>query len=189
MLTPDQFATSYKSQVDSLFALSSKTFEGVEKFVDLNLNVAKATIAESQKHLEQLADIRDAQDFVQFGVALAQPTTEKVLAYSRHLGDITANTRNEYARFVESVIADANRRVVTLIDTAAKSAPTGTESAFAMSKSVLAAMNSAFESAKKAAQQFVDVTEANVAAATNATVKAAGQAASVTRINKKSAAA
>lgn len=184
MITPDQVAATYKSNVDSFFALSAKTFEGFEKLVDLNVNVAKATQAEVAEKFKEAIALRDPQELVQFSVSATQPAAEKAIAYTRHVGDITKLTYAEYLRFIEAQVAEGNRRLVTLIDSASKNAPTGSESAFAMLKSAVAAANSAMESAKKASQQFADITEANLAAATNATVKAAGQAASVTKMKK-----
>lgn len=185
MLTPEQFATAYKANLDSLFALSSKTFEGIERLIDLNINVAKASLTESSEKAKELLNLRDPQELVQYQVSVAQPAAEKLLAYSRHLSEIANATRSELVKFAEAQIADNNKKFTTFIDSASKNAPTGSESAVAMLKSSIAAANSAYESLNKAAKQFVDMTEANVAAATNATVKAAGQAATVAKTAKK----
>ena len=58
-----------------------------------------------------------------------------------------------------------------MIDTAAKNAPPGSETAVAMMRSAVAAASSAYDSLSKAAKQAVEMTEANVSAATNAAVK------------------
>jgi phasin family protein len=183
-VTPEQFAASYKSNLDTFFALSAKTFEGVEKLIDLNLNVAKATMAESADKAKELLALRDAQELIQFQVGLAQPSAEKVVAYSRHVGDIANSTRAEFVKFVEAQIADGNQKLAVLIDSASKNAPTGSESSIAILKSAVAAANSAYESVSKATKQVSDLTEANLTAATNATVKAATQAASVAKGKK-----
>ncbi len=177
MFTPEQFAAAYKSNLDSLFALSAKTFEGIERLVDLNLNVAKASLAETSDKAKEMLSLRDPQEVVQFQVSLAQPTAEKLLAYSRHVSEITSAARAELVKFAEAQVAESNKKFSSLIDTASKNAPTGSESGIAILKSAIAAANSAYESLNKATKQFVDITEANVAAATTATVKAAGQAA------------
>jgi phasin family protein len=177
MFTPDQFAAAYKSNLDSLFALSAKTFESVERLIDLNLNVAKASLAETSDKAKELMSLRDQQEVVQFQVSMAQPTAEKLLAYSRHVNEIANAARAELAKFAETQEAETNQKFSSLIDTAAKNAPTGSESGIAILKSALDAATSAYESLNKAAKQFADMAEANVTAATTATVKAAGQAA------------
>ena len=40
-LTPEQFAAANKANLETLFGLTNKAFEGVEKLVELNLQVAK----------------------------------------------------------------------------------------------------------------------------------------------------
>ena len=187
MLTPDQFASSYKNNLDQFFSLSAKSLESMEKLVDLNLNALKASLSESADKAKEAMELRDAQEFVQFGVALAQPNAEKAVAYSRHLGEIANATRAEFVKFAESQLAENNKKLASMIDSIGKNAPTGSESAVAMLKSAVAAANSAYDSMTKAAKQLADVTEANVSAATQATVRAANQTASAVSKNKKSA--
>ena len=45
--TPEQFLSAQKANVETFFELSSKAFDGVEKLVELNLQVAKTAIAEA----------------------------------------------------------------------------------------------------------------------------------------------
>jgi hypothetical protein len=73
-------------------------------------------------------------------------------------------------------MAENNKKVVQLIDFAAKNAPAGSEPAVAALKSALAAANTAYDTFSKAAKQAVDFAESNVAAATSATMKAAAAA-------------
>src|SRR6185437_12818889 len=47
LLTPEQFAAAQKANFETLFGLTTKAFEGVEKLVELNLQVVKSTLAES----------------------------------------------------------------------------------------------------------------------------------------------
>jgi hypothetical protein len=44
--TAEQFTAAQKANLETLFGLTNKAFEGVEKLVELNLQVAKATLAE-----------------------------------------------------------------------------------------------------------------------------------------------
>ena len=67
-----------------------------------------------------------------------------------------------------SVIATAR----SMVDTAVKNAPAGTENAVTLVKSAVAAANNAFETVQKAAKQATDVAEANFQAMTSTAVKA-----------------
>ena len=47
MITAEQVVAAQKANVETLFGLTSKAFEGVEKLVELNLQVAKAALGEA----------------------------------------------------------------------------------------------------------------------------------------------
>jgi phasin family protein len=182
--TPEQFAAAYQSNLDTMFVLAHATFAGVEKVMELNLNALKANLQDGAGKTRELLAVKDPQELVSFHSAQIQPAAEKAVAYSRHLYDIASTTQAEFNRLAEAQMADANKKLVSLIDTAAKNAPAGSETAVAMMKSAIAAANSAYGSLSKATKQAVEIAEANVAAATNAAVKTAGQAATSTRTKK-----
>ena len=59
--TPEQIAAAQKANLETLFGLTSKAFEGVEKLVELNMQVAKTTLAEVAE-LEDVADLEFVRD-------------------------------------------------------------------------------------------------------------------------------
>jgi len=60
---PEQFSNATKANFEAQFAifsaLTNKAFEGVEKFVDLNLTAAKASLEESSATTKQLLSAKD----------------------------------------------------------------------------------------------------------------------------------
>jgi hypothetical protein len=50
MLTPEQLVASQKANLETIYGLTTKAFEGVEKLVELNLQATKAALAESNSH-------------------------------------------------------------------------------------------------------------------------------------------
>ena len=54
LLTPEQIAAAQKTNLETLFGLTTKAFEGVEKLVELNLQVVKSTLAESQENAHHM---------------------------------------------------------------------------------------------------------------------------------------
>lgn len=172
MLTAEQLLATQKANLDTLFTLSQKAFEGVEKLVELNLQTAKTTLEEVAEHTRAVMSVKDAQEFVALQSSLLQPSAEKAAAYSRHLYDIAASTGSEVGRVAESQAAEAQRKFMTVVDNAVKNAPAGTENAVVLVKSAVAAANNAFDSVQKAAKQAADVAEANFQAITNTAVKA-----------------
>lgn len=183
-LTPEQLIAAQKANLETLFGLTSKAFEGVEKLVELNVTASKAAMGEAAAHTQAVLSVKDAQELLALQASLFQPLAEKTAAYSRHLYDIAQGTGSEFTKAFEAKAADAQKAFAGIVDNAAKSAPAGSESAVAVMKSAVAAANNAFESVQKAVKQATDVAESNfntlAANALNAT-KAAAPAASKKR--------
>ena len=181
MFTADQMIAAQKANVETLFGLTNKAFEGVEKLVELNLQVARATLVESAETTKAAMSVKDAQELLALQAGLLQPAAEKAAAYSRHLYDILAGTNAEVAKVAEETVADSQKKALAVVDTAVKNAPAGTENAVALVKSAVAAANNAYESLHKAAKQANEVAEANFQAMTNTAVKATQTAAKAKR--------
>jgi phasin family protein len=179
--TAEQMMAANKANIETLFGLTHKAFEGVEKLVELNLQVAKSSLAEAAETTKALLSVKDAQELLAIQAAMLQPSAEKAAAYSRHLYDIAAGTSAEVTKVAEAQIADAQAKVLAVVDTAVKNAPAGSENAVALVKSAVSAANNAFESVQKAAKQAADVAEANFQAVTNTAVKASQTATKSTR--------
>ncbi|WP_036838593.1 phasin family protein [Polaromonas sp. CF318] len=173
MLTAEQVLASHKANIETLFGLTHKAFEGVEKLVELNVQATKAALAESANHTQAVLGVKDAQELLALQAGLVQPLAEKTAAYSRHLYDIASAAGAELGKTFETQAADAQKKFVGLVDNAAKNAPAGSETAVAVLKSAVAAANNAFESVQKAVKQASDIAEANfntvAASAVNAT--------------------
>jgi phasin family protein len=173
MLTADQVLASQKANVETLFGLTNKAFEGVEKLVELNLTASKAALAEAAGTTQALLSVKDAQELLALQASLFQPLAEKAAAYSRHLYDIATGTGAEFGRAFESEAAEAQKKFLAVVDNAAKNAPAGSETAVAVFKSAVAAGNNALESVQKAVKQATEVAEANFNAVANQAVNAA----------------
>jgi phasin family protein len=184
MLTAEQIVAAHKANIETLFGLTNKAFEGVEKLVELNMQVAKTALGEAVETTQAALSVKDAQELLSLQSALLQPSAEKAASYSRHLYDIATATNAEVAKVAEAQIAELQSKFTAVVETAAKNAPAGSENAVALVKSAVAAASNAFESVQKAAKQATEVAEANFQAATNSAVKASQQA---TRATKRAA--
>jgi phasin family protein len=168
----EQFAAAQKNHVDAFFGLANKVFDGVEKLTALNLQAAKSIIAETQETTEQALSGRDPQDLLKLQNSLTQPAAEKTRAYSRHAYEILTATHAEFVKFAETQFAEYSRNAQTFVDSLAKNAPAGSESAVALLKSTITAAFTAYDTANKATQQVVEIAESNFDAATAAASKA-----------------
>ncbi|WP_137172968.1 phasin family protein [Massilia sp. HP4] len=182
---PEQFSNATKASLESQFALFSsltaKTFEGVEKLVELNLSTARSTLEDSSAAARQLLGAKDPQEFFSLTASQAQPNAEKALAYSRQLASIATGTGAEFSKAAESQIVEANRKVISLVDEVSKNAPAGSESFVAAVKTAISNANAGYEQFSKTSKQAVEALETNMNAAVSqfsATAAKAGNAAS-----------
>jgi len=173
MMTAEQIVASHKANVETLFGLTQKAFEGVEKLVELNITATKAALAEAASNTQALMSVKDAQELLALQASLFQPLAEKATAYSRHLYDITSGTGAEIGKVVEAQTTEAQKKFLGVVDNMAKNAPAGSETAVAVIKSAVAAGNNALESVQKAVKQATEVAEANFNAITTTAVSAA----------------
>ena len=175
---PEQFSAATKANFDAQIALfstfSSKTFEGVEKLLELNLNAVKSSFEDSAATTKQLLAAKDAQEFISLSTSKTQPNAEKLLAYSRHLASIASSTQAELTHVAESQIAETNRKILSLFEEVSKNAPAGSEQFVSFFKTAINNVNEGYEQLSKSTKQAVEALEANV----NSTVTQLAQAGS-----------
>jgi phasin family protein len=177
MLTPEQMMAAQKANMETLLGLTHKAFEGVEKLVELNMQLARAAMTDSTDTAKAALTVKDAQELLALQAQLLQPAAEKAAAYNRSLYEIAQATNAEWIKVAEAQMAAAQKNLHAMIDTAAKGAPAGSENAVALVKSAVTAANNAFESVHKAAKQAADMTEANLQAMASSAMGAATMAA------------
>ena len=176
MMTVEQVLATHKSNVEILFGLTSKAFEGVEKIVELNLQTARAAMGEVAEATRAALSVKDAQELMALQAGLLQPVAEKAAAYSRHVYEIAAATNAEVTKVAEATASEAQAKFLAVVDTAVKNAPAGTENVVALVKSAVAASTNAYEGMQKAAKQAADVAEANFQAISTTAVRATPKA-------------
>lgn len=174
---PEQLSAATKSNLEAQVALittlANKAFESIEKIVDLNLNVAKASLEESTVAAKQILAAKDPQEFFSLSAAQAQPNAEKLLAYGRHLANIASSAQAEFTKAAEAQIAETNRKVIALVEEVTKNAPAGSENVIAFVKSSIGNANAGYEQLAKTTKQAVEALEANLSTATSQFVQAA----------------
>ena len=70
MLTAEQLLATQKANLATLFDLGQKAFEGVEKVLELNLQVAKASLDEAAEHTKAVLAVKDAQELMALQAAM-----------------------------------------------------------------------------------------------------------------------
>ncbi|SHF42905.1 phasin family protein [Lampropedia hyalina DSM 16112] len=179
--TPEQLLAAHKANIEQLFGLTSKAFEGVEKLIELNIQVSREALDDAAKNAQAVLSVKDVQELAALQTSLLQPLAEKAASYSRKLYEIASTNSSEFTKAVEEKASEAQETVNKLVETAAKNAPAGSEASVAVVRSALSAANNAFESVQKTVKQATDVAQANFNAVTESATNAAKTAAATRR--------
>lgn len=161
MMTAEQMMAAHKANLETLFGLTSKAFEGVEKLVELNLTATKAALSDSANSTQASLSVKDAQELMSLQASLFQPLAEKSAAYSRHLYEISTGTTSEFAKAIEAQTAGAQKQFSSMLDSTLANAPAGSESAVAVMKNAVSAASNAFETVQQAVKQATEMAESN----------------------------
>ena len=176
MMTPEQIVAANKANMETLFGLTNKAFESMEKIVELNMAAAKAAMNDVAESAQAALDAKDVQELLAVQARLVQPMAEKTAAYSRHLYEITSSSTAELNKVMEAQAQEAQRKMGALVDSLGKNAPAGSEASVAAVKNMVSAASTAFESMQKAVKQAADMAQNNFNTMANNATAPAGKA-------------
>lgn len=165
-LAPEQFVAAQKAGVDATFGILTKAFAGVEKLVELNVQVVKSSLAENQEIvLKAFSDGAPQALFAQQASQI-QPSLEKVQSYWRHVFEIISSTQAESAAAAEAQVKQYQQDAQAFVESFAKNAPAGSENVVAAWKTFITTAsdtaNTTFEAARTAVKQAVAAAESNI---------------------------
>jgi phasin family protein len=179
-LVPEQLVAAQKAGVESTFGFLTKAFEGLEKLVELNLQVVKATLAENQEIVAKAFSSGDLPGLLALQTSQAQPVAEKARSYWQHVYEILSNTQAEFATTAEAQFKQYQQDSQAFVDSLAKNAPAGSEAVLSAWKSAIATAtetaSSAYHAAQETTKQVVEIAESNVSAASAASAKSTKRA-------------
>lgn len=170
---PEDVSAYQKAHLESMMKFADTTAGAVEQWFDLNIKSAKAASAEAMKQLRQLATAKDVQELSSLQTGFSQANADKMQGYLRALQTWATETHGELSKVVEGEVTEINKSLTAALEKAAKSAPSGSEFAFAAMKQAMSAGNQAYDAIAKAGKQVVDITESTVAASAAAGKKKA----------------
>ena len=173
MMTVEQIAAANKANMETLFGLTSKAIESVEKIVELNMAATKAAFNDVTETAQAALGAKDVQELLAVQARMMQPLAEKTASYGRHLYEITANSTAELGKVMEAQTQETQRKMGSLVDNMGKNAPAGSEASVAMMKNMVSAANTAFDSVQKAVKQASDMAQNNFNTITSTAAAAA----------------
>jgi phasin family protein len=188
-LPPEQIVAAQKSGVDTTFGLLTKSFDGIEKLAELNVQAVKSSLAENQEILLKAFSAGEPHALFAQQASHAQPAIEKAQSYWRHVYEIISSTQAEFAVVAEAQLTQYQQDALAFVDSLAKKAPAGSEAAVAAWKTFITmaseTANTTYEAAKKAAKQAVETTESNISTVASASSKRTRQLVAPVEANGK----
>jgi len=175
-LTPEQFAASQKANLETLTGITNQALHSIEKLVELNMHIAKASLSDSMNNVKKALEIKDIQQLMVHQAQAVQPMAEKMMAYSRHLYELANDTQAGFSKMSEKEIQASQKKMNDMVEDWSKNAPAGSEAAVAAMKQAIASASTIYETSQKAMKQALDVAQTNLNNATDSVLKATEKA-------------
>jgi phasin family protein len=148
----------------------------MEQLAALNLAASREFFNAGVANTQQLLNAKDPKELAKLNSALAQPSVEKLVEYSRSVCDLAANVQKEITSVIEAQYSSFAKNATSVIEKGSAAAPVGGDVFAAAMKQILQASTKTYENMTAMAKQMTDIAEANVKTATSATAKAAAAA-------------
>ena len=159
--------------LDLVHTISLKAIEGTEKLIALQLQASRSLLEDMASQAQALADLKDPQKLATHLSSMKNPASEKISAYARQAYEISTETRDAITETIQKHIHEGQEVTQAWIETAAKTAPAGSEPMFAAARNAMSLVRSSLDHAAKvgqqaAASQKAESTDSHVLATTTA---------------------
>lgn len=169
---PDPLAGLNQRSVEAALGFAQVSMASAERMMRLQLEAAKAFVAEQGETAKVLAEAKDPEAMMALRVRLAEKAADRALGYARHVYEAAAQTQHELTKLVEQRFAAYQQEMSAAMEQMIKTAPGGSGVAVEAVKSTMAATQAAMDSMTKAAKQVAELADANVKAVTEAAAHA-----------------
>ena len=139
--------------LDLVHTISLKAIEGTEKLIALQLQASRSMLEDMASQAQAFADLKDPQKLVTHLTSMKNPASEKISAYARQAYEISTETRDAITETIQKHIHEGQEVTQAWIETAAKTAPAGSEPIFAAARNAMSLVRSSLDHAAKVGQQ------------------------------------
>ena len=160
-LTPEQLMAANKANLETLIGLTSKAFSGFEQLYALNLNVAKAILADSKAQTQAAITVKDVKHLLELQSKTLQPMAQKVANYNRSLYDIATQTNAHLSHIIEEKTTESQRAFEGFCNSFSPNTAGSDAALGALFKSAVFAGQSSLESVQKAVRQAAEMVDEN----------------------------
>ena len=153
-MTNEHFGDFSKSAVEDAMKFASVSLDSIERMFALNLEAVKVSLDVTSKNAKAVGAVKDAQGLSGLTTQASETGVEFLTGYSKNLYAISNAAQAKFGALVEERVASFQKSVVEGLDKASKSAPAGSDVAFAAIKSSMAASTAAIDTLTKAGKQL-----------------------------------
>jgi phasin family protein len=175
-LIPAQISAFHKSNLEGLFRLTEKTFDGIGELVDLNWQVYKSFNAESLNVAKRALAAKDMQEFLSVHTSVFQPKGEHSTTYSSQVREIALRTQSELSAVARAHLNERAQNLKEQFELWVEKTRARLGSAGGPVKSFVDATVSACGSMQNATMQAVEAADNELDAALKTTIRAANRA-------------
>ena len=161
----DQIAGIGRTQLDAFLKTAELAAESAHKLAEVQFEATKEAYADSVAALRKTQSTKEMGEIASLAAGSVRPVWDKTARYSKSIYGVLSAAQAQYAHLVEQQLAEFNKGVVLALDSAAKSAPAGSENVINVMKSGVHSANAWYETMVKTARQLAAATEANLTAA------------------------
>jgi phasin family protein len=123
----EQIASAANSQLETrltaLTALNNRVLDAVRRLVDLNVQMTKASLAQSAATTRRLMSAHDPQEYFLLIGEQLWPSIDKALNYSRQVAEIGAGMRAEIGKAAQEQVSEVKREAEKLAEGARRMVP------------------------------------------------------------------
>lgn len=142
-----------ESQLDAGARLADTAMHSMQQVADLNLNLARATLEQSNFAARQFLSAQDTEQVLSLAAAQVEPNLSRTLDYGYYLTTITADAQAGLIDMVGSRIADTNRQLNALADNIDQDAPSGFRAAMRLLGALLDGVDALYGEMARAAKK------------------------------------
>lgn len=107
--------SSLNSRLTAVLSMAGKTLESTDQLAHLNINLARATLEQSNIAVRQLVAAKDLQKFCSLWSAQLQPNAWRLFDYCYYLSAILAAAQIELMKLVNDSVIDLDRKVISMM--------------------------------------------------------------------------
>jgi phasin family protein len=167
---PEQFASATKTlfdlQMQTFNALASKTVQGVEQVVALNMATAKNSMEGTLAAGKEMSQAKDPKAAIDAISARVKPGMANATAYGDELKTIIEDMQKEFRQAADTHVAEAKTTLSALIYDVTQNVKPGSENAVEVIKSAIDNVFQGYEKVTQATRQAVQTVEEQIAKAT-----------------------